>query len=278
MTAAIEAEGAPSAVPAGAAGAGGIMVIKFGGTSVATASRIRVAARRVRSLRRRGWRPVVVVSAPGLTTDHLLRRLAAVTRGDPSASRALGREADRALATGEELSAALLAAALLAIGIPAVSLRAAEAGILAAGDHGAGTPVALRADRLRHILAGPSVPIVAGFQGVRPDGETVTLGRGGSDISAVFLAVELAAAECQIVTDVDGVYTADPRLDPAAERLPALSHQDLVGITARGAVVVHPAAATRASAAGIPLRIFHFRAPLRSPGGTVVTRVRGGAR
>lgn len=277
MTTGLAVPRSSRATPSPRPGAGGVVVIKFGGTSVASPARIRLAARRVRTLRREGSRPLVVVSAPGHTTDHLLARLSTVARGGSAATAALGREADRALATGEELSAALVATALLALEIPALSLRAAEAGLLATGEHGAGTPVALRADRLLQLLGAGVVPVVAGFQGVRPDGETVTLGRGGSDVSAVFLAAELGATECQIVTDVDGVYTDDPRRHSDAERLPTLSHAELVAITGRGAVVVHPAAATRAARAGLSLRVFHFQAPLRAPGGTVVTAAGKGA-
>jgi len=115
------------------------------------------------------------------------------------------------------------------------------------------------------------VPVVTGYQGVRDDGELVTLGRGGSDTSAVFLAAALGAAECRIVTDVDGVYDADPRHVPGARRFAALSHAELLGICDGGAQVVHPEAARRAAAAGLVLRVHHYRAPLGICGGTLVT-------
>lgn len=246
-----------------------LTLIKFGGTSLATACRIRRAARRVMRLHARGLGPVVVVSAPGRTTDRILARLAALDAG-PAGPPRVARERDRALATGEDLSAALLAAALGVLGLRARSLRGGEAGLRAAGTFEAGKPVTLRASRLRRLVAAGWVPVVSGFQAVRADGETVTLGRGGSDLSAVFLAIQLGARECQIVTDVDGVYTADPRLDPLARHLPCLAHEDLVRLTDGGAVVVHPGAARYAAEAHLPLRVYHHRAPLGNPGGTVI--------
>lgn len=253
-----------------------LVVMKFGGTSLATAARVRRAARRVRALQRESVRPVVVVSAAGQSTDRLLRSWSAVTdRGGPRLE-ALAREADRLLATGEDRSAALLAGALLAIGVPAVSLRGSEAGIRAAGRFGGGVPVTLHGDRLRFHLEAGVVPVVSGFQASRADGETITLGRGGSDLSAVFLAIHLGARECRIVTDVGGVYTADPRVEPAATLLPALSHDELVRLTSRGAVVVHSGAARRAARTGLPLRVFHFAAPIRNPGGSIVGAAEAG--
>jgi len=257
--------GRPTAAPPGS-----LVVIKFGGTSLGTAARIRTAARRVRTLVRTGVCPVVVVSAAGQATDRVLRRLEAV--GGPAA----GRETDRALATGEDLSAALLAAALQGLGLPAVSLRGGEAGIDAEGEFGAGRPVALRPGPLRSLAAAGTVAVVSGFQGGRADGETVTLGRGGSDLTAVFLAARLGAAECLIVTDVDGVYSADPRRDATATWLPSLSHAALVELTGSGAVVVHAGAARLAAEARVPLRVLHHAAPLGRPVGTVIHPDAGG--
>lgn len=263
---ALQLVGASPPLPIGA-----LVVIKFGGTSLATASRLRRAARRVARLCRAGCRPVVVVSAAGHSTDRLLRRTGAAF-GEPAAARLdTSRERDRALATGEDLSAALLAGALLAAGIPALSLRGAEAGILAAGEFGAGRPVTLHSTRLLALLARGVVPVVSGFQGVRADGETVTLGRGGSDVSAVFLAAALGAVECQIVTDVDGVHSADPNRDPDARQIRRLAHAELVRLTSGGALVVHPAAAALAERSSLLLRVFHHAAPFGTPGGTVVS-------
>lgn len=264
----------PDALPAATPGT---LVLKFGGTSLASAGRVRRAAERVRRLHQAGHPVVVVVSAAGHTTDLILYRTTAVF-GEPNGHDALGRERDRALATGEDLSAALLAGALLALGVEATSLRGGEAGIVATGEHGAGSPTVLNSSRLESLLAARRVPVVSGFQAQRPDGETVTLGRGGSDLSAVFLAVGLAAAECQIVTDVDGVHTADPRLDSSATRYETLSHGGLLALTTAGSEVVHPDAAQRAAAAGLSLRVYHHEAPFARPGGTVVTAEQGVAR
>lgn len=253
------------------------IVIKFGGTALGSASRIRAAARRVRTLMRQGHHPVVVVSATGQTTDQLLRRLRAAGTEAGSTS-AFRREADRALGTGEDLSAALLATALLALGLPAVSLRGGEAGILAAGEFGAAVPVRLAAGPIEARLARGEIPVISGFQAIRDDGELVTLGRGGSDLSAVFLAAELGAIECCIVTDVDGVYSADPRRVPDAVRLHTLGHEELVQLTRAGAEVVHPAAAEVAAQARLPLRVLRYSAPFACPGGSVVGFDHGGAR
>lgn len=247
----------------------GTIVIKFGGTALGSASRIRAAARRVRALRRQGHRTVVVVSATGQTTDQLLRRLRAAGTEAGSTS-AFRREADRALGTGEDLSAALLATALLALGLPAVSLRGGEAGILAAGEFGAAVPVRLATGPIEARLARGEIPVISGFQAIRDDGELVTLGRGGSDLSAVFLAAELGATECCIVTDVDGVYTADPRRDPDAVRLHAMAHEELLRLTKAGAEVVHPGAAEVAARACLPLRVLRYSASLSRPEGSVV--------
>lgn len=177
---------------------------------------------------------------------------------------------DRALATGEELSAGLLGAALRALGVAARSLRADEAGLEAVGPFGGGVLTGLDVERLGRLLDTGVTPVVAGFQAVRRDGETVTLGRGGSDVTAVFLAMMLGAAACHIVTDVDGVYDTDPRTNPDARRLPELSHAALVQLSGRGAEVVHPMAALYAERFGTPLHVYNFRAPPHSPAGTRV--------
>ncbi len=250
----------------------GVLAIKFGGTSVATAARVRRAARRVRALRARGWRPVVVVSASGATTDRILRGVGSITR-DASGPRreSLAREVDRALATGEDRSAALLAAALEALDVPAASVRAHEGVLRAEGVHGAATLCALEPGAIDAALAAGIVPVVAGFQGVRSDGALVTLGRGSSDTTAVFVAAAVGAAECHIVTDVDAVYDADPRLSPRARPLHRLSPDELVALCESGAEVVHPEAARRARDRGPLLRVYHHRAPLDGRG-TVIAR------
>jgi aspartate kinase len=243
-----------------------LLVVKFGGTSLATPDRVRRATARLAALRARGHALVVVVSAAAGTTDRILDWLQQLSGGGPT-----DREADRALATGEALSAAFLATALTSRGIPARSLSGGEAGLVAEGRFGAGELRHLDPSAIRLTLDSGFVPVVAGFQAALVDsGETVTLGRGASDLTAVFLAARLGAAECHIVTDVDGVYTDDPRRRPAAERYTSLSHDGLCEVVHRGARVVHTAAADLARDHGVPLRIYHFHAPTDRPGGTTV--------
>ena len=239
------------------------LVLKFGGTSLGTHARVLLAARRVAAARRRA-NVAVVVSARGATTDRVLRDLERVAAGAPH-----GREWDRALATGEDLSAALLAGALESLGIEARSLRGGEAGVLASGPYGAGCIQDVTPRALEALLERGVVPVVSGFQGARPDGETVTLGRGGSDTSAVALAAALHAA-CEIVTDVPGVFDRDPRREREARLLPELTYAELCDLAEAGAQVVHPAAARLAEAHRVPLRVYSFSAPLEEPEGTAV--------
>ena len=246
--------------------AGPDLVIKFGGTSLGSPARVRLAARRVAALVRRGRRPVVVVSAMGHATDRIVRLLSAASpcgRPEP-------READRALATGEDLAAALFASTLTAVGVPARSLRGGEAGVRAEGGYCGGRIASVDPRRLRDVSRAGVVPVVAGFQGERADGETLTLGRGGSDTSAVALAAALGPVPCHIVTDVDAVFDRDPRADSAARPLAVLSHAALLRLASAGARVVHPAAAELALAHGVPLHVYHFRAPLSGRTGTRV--------
>ena len=244
-----------------------LIVIKFGGTALGSPARIRRAAARVAAHRRAGESVVVVVSATGHTTDRILHWLRALGACGTETS---CRESERALATGEDLASAYLAFALDADGVPAVSLRGGEAGLLAAGPFGAARLFELAYARLRDLLAMGVVPVVAGFQGVRSDGETVTLGRGGSDTSAVFLAAALAAQTCHIVTDVRGVYDRDPRRHASARLIRRLSHRELVRLTESGAHVVHPDAASLAARHGTPLHIYGYRAPIPARTKTVV--------
>jgi aspartate kinase len=242
-----------------------ILVLKFGGTSLGSPARIRVAARRVVAHVRRGRRVAVVVSAMGHATDRIVRLLSAVSpcRG-PDA-----READRALATGEDLSAALLAAALAGLGVPARSLRGGEAGVWAQGGFCGGRIEDVDPRPLRSLLAAGVVPVVSGFQAVRDDGETVTLGRGGSDTSAVAIAAALGA-DCHIVTDVSAVYDRDPNTHADARPIGEIDPLALVVLAEGGATVVHPEAARLALAHRVRLRVYGFRAPLSGRGGTVV--------
>lgn len=234
------------------------LVIKFGGTSLATPKRLKRAARRIAAQRAAGFEVVVVVSARGRTTDRLLRSVArvggaAIQRAGPS------READRLLSTGEERSAALLAVALWSLGVQARSLRGGEAGVRSHGGFGRGRIVEVDPAPLRCWLERGSVPVVAGFQGERADGETVTLGRGGSDTTAVAIAAALAA-DCHIVTDVEAVFDRDPALDPLARPFRELDHDALVALAEGGARVIHLEAARRARHDRVPLWIYHHTA------------------
>ena len=238
-----------------------LLVLKFGGASLATPARVRRAARRVATLRARGHDLVVVASALGHATDRLLGLTVKAIGHQPSAISP--REHDRILATGEDLAAALLAAAITAHGKAARSLRGGEAGLLATGDFGAATLFDLALSPLLDLLRAEVVPVVSGFQAVRlHDGETVTLGRGTSDLTAVFLAAKLGAAECHLVKDVDGVFDVDPNRFTEARRLEQLSYEALERIAA-SSEIVHAGAAALAREAGVHLRIYGYRAPFR---------------
>jgi aspartate kinase len=243
-----------------------IVVLKFGGTSLATPKRLRLAARRVRAHLRRGESPVVVASALGHTTDRILRRLEHCGVSPAFAA----REVDRALATGETLSSAMLAGCLRSFGIGAIGLSGGEAGFEGAGEFGRGTIARLDLAPLRRLLAGGNVPVIAGFQARRPDGETVTLGRGSSDVTAVALAAALGPVTCHIVTDVGAVYDRDPNLDAAAQPYRELDHDELVRLAEAGAQVVHPAAARWALDHRVPLCIHSYRAGFGEEYGTRV--------
>ena len=237
-----------------------LLVLKFGGHALANPARVRIAARRIAAWRRCGVRIVAVASAPAGLTDRLLASAARVS------SPAAHRELDRLLATGEDRSTALLALALSAIGVPARSLRGAEAGLQASGAFGSGNVTEVDVSPLLGLLEQGIVPIVAGFQASRIDGETITFGRGGSDLTAVVLASALRADECHLIKDVDGVHTHDPRQAPQALRIPSLSHDDLLNFARSGARVVHAGAAQHARNTAIELRVYSFRAPLDGTG------------
>jgi aspartate kinase len=243
-----------------------IVVLKFGGTSLATPRRLRLAARRIRAHLRRGEAPVVVASALGHTTDRILQRLGRCGISPALAS----REMDRALATGETLSSAMLAGCLRTLGIGAISLSGGEAGFEGTGEFGRGAIARLDVSPILRLLAGGTVPVIAGFQARRRDGETVTLGRGASDTTAVALAAALGPVTCHIVTDVGAVYDRDPNLDAAAQPYRELTHDELLRLAEAGAQVVHPAAARWALDHQVPLCIYSYRAILGEEYGTRV--------
>lgn len=242
-----------------------LLVLKFGGTALGTPARLRRAARRIAAHRASGVDVLGVVSASGRTTDRILRTLTRIAGAFPPAP---DRETDRALSTGEELSAALIAAGLRALGHSARSFSGGEAGLHADGPFGGATLVHFDPGPLRQCLQDGIIPVVAGFQAIGPDGEIRTLGRGASDLTAVYLATRLAARECHIVTDVDGVYDADPRQSATARRHAVLSHAALLALAQEGAVIVHAGAAREALVSQVPLQVYSYDAPLRHRSGT----------
>ena len=213
-----------------------LVVQKFGGSSVADAERIRHVAARAAAERERGSDLVVVVSAMGDTTDDLLALAAGIT-DDPDP-----RELDLLLATGEHISGTLLAMALHARGVPAISLTGAQAGIRTDPAHGRARIANVEPSRVSQELERGRVVIVAGFQGATDESvfaaETTTLGRGGSDTTAVALAARLSAARCEIYTDVEGIYTADPRVVPDARLLATIGYEEMLELAGQGAQVM----------------------------------------
>ena len=213
-----------------------LVVQKYGGSSVGDADRIRHVAGRIAAERARGSDLVVVVSAMGDTTDDLLALAARIT-DDPDP-----RELDVLLATGEHISGTLVAMALHAQGVPAISLTGAQAGIRTDPTYGRARIANVEPARIRQELARGRTVIVAGFQGVTDEstlsGEVTTLGRGGSDTTAVALAARLEAERCEIYTDVEGIYTADPRVVPDARLLPSIGYEEMLEMAGQGAQVM----------------------------------------
>jgi aspartate kinase len=209
-----------------------LIVQKFGGTSVADADRIREVAKHVAWTRQNGDDVVVVVSAMGKTTDELVRMAGDVSSVTP------GRELDMLLTAGERITMSLLCMALAELGVHAASFTGSQAGIITDTTHTKAKIVEVRADRLTEALARGVVPVVAGFQGVSTTRDITTLGRGGSDTTAVALAAALAADRCEIYTDVSGVFTADPRVVPSARRLRQVSFEEMLEIASTGGRVL----------------------------------------
>lgn len=214
-----------------------LIVMKFGGSSVGDAERIKRAAKRIVDKKREGHRCVVVVSAMGDTTDELIGLSAQVADGTPSA-----REMDMLLATGEQVSIALLSIALRGLGEQAVSFTGWQAGIYTGTAHTKARITDVRPDRVLKALGDGCIAVVAGFQGVTEDGDLTTLGRGGSDTTAVAFAAAIGADLCEIYTDVDGVYTTDPRFVPAARKWNEISYDEMLEMAHLGAAVLHPRA------------------------------------
>ena len=226
-----------------------IIVQKFGGTSVADTDKIKNVAKTVIREKNNGNDVVVVVSAMGHTTDHLVK-MAKDINPSPSA-----REMDMLLSTGECVSIALLTMAIQAQGYKAVSFNASQIGIITENVHSKARIVDISTEKLKKNLNEGNIIVVAGFQGVTEDGEITTLGRGGSDTSAVALAAALNAQRCDIYTDVEGVYTTDPRVVPKASRLDSISYEEMLELAHAGANVLHPRSVETAKQYSVPLRV-----------------------
>lgn len=237
------------------------VVMKFGGTSVADADRIKRAAARIVAQRERGKKVVAVLSARGKTTDELIAMAEEVSlTPDP-------REMDMLLSTGERISCALCAMAINDLGHRAISLTGSQAGIVTDTSHTKARILDVRADRIREALNEDLIVLVAGFQGVSTSRDVTTLGRGGSDTTAVALAAAIDAEECEIYTDVAGVFTADPRIVPNARKLPYVSFEEMLEMAASGAKVLQLRSVEYARTHGVRI---HCRSSFEDAPGTVV--------
>lgn len=233
----------------------GLKVLKFGGTSVGDPESIRAVAQRVKSLKALGDDLIVVVSAMGHATDDLLRLADDTVRNPPR------REIDVLLSTGEQVSIALLAMALEDIGVPARSMTGAQAGIRTTPIHSRARIESIDSAAIRAHLSTGHVVVLAGFQGMSPDGSITTLGRGGSDTTAVAVAAALCADLCEIYTDVDGVYTADPRRVPEARKLKQITYEEMLELAVLGAGVMHGRAVQFGQRYHVPIHVRHSRRP-----------------
>ena len=227
----------------------GIIVQKFGGTSVADPQKIHNVAKAVIKEKENGNDVVVVVSAMGHTTDHLIKLAKEVTNTPDS------REMDMLLSTGEQVSIALLAMAIQSQGYKAVSMNGQQVGIVTECIHSKARIVDIKTEKLQKKINEGNIIVVAGFQGVTPDGEITTLGRGGSDTSAVAIAAALKADRCDIYTDVEGVYATDPRIVPNIQKTDVISYEEMLELARVGANVLHPRSVETAKQFNVPLRV-----------------------
>jgi aspartate kinase len=255
-------EPVPAVEPAEPPAAAGTLVMKFGGTSVADPEKIRRVASRLVDAKRAGNRVVAVVSAMGQHTDELVS-LAHEVSPQPKP-----REMDMLISVGERISCALVAMAIADLGLDAISLTGSQAGIVTDTVHGKAKIVEVRAHRIHEALDSDRIVLVAGFQGVSTDFDITTLGRGGSDTTAVALAAALGADACEIYTDVDGVFTADPRLVPGARKLHAVSYEEMLEMAASGAKVLALRSVEFARNHGVKL---HVRSTFTGDEGTWIT-------
>ncbi|AGA30053.1 aspartate kinase [Singulisphaera acidiphila] len=226
-----------------------LLVQKFGGTSVADADKILAAARRAIQAHQRGQQVLVVVSARGHTTDELIALAKEINEHPPA------REMDMLLSTGEQISVALMAMAIQALGVPAISFTGAQIGLVTDSFHSKARIRNISTERMIQALDEGKIVIVAGFQGVDQDYNITTLGRGGSDTTAVALAAVLGADACEIYTDVDGVYTTDPRVVPEARKIDRISYDEMLELASLGAGVMHSRSIEFAKKYGVPVHV-----------------------
>jgi aspartate kinase len=239
------------------------IVQKYGGTSVGSVELILRVAEKIAAIRASGDRVAVVVSAMGDSTDRLVDLAASIAR-EPNP-----REMDVLLSTGEQVSIALLAMALCERGVPARSFTGSQIRVRTTNIHRRARITEVETRRLRETIESGIVPIVAGFQGIDDDGDITTIGRGGSDTSAVALAVALQADECQILTDVDGVYTTDPRMVPQARLLSRISFEEMLELAGQGSRVLHLRSVEFAAKYNVPLRVL---SAFRPGSGTLICK------
>jgi aspartate kinase len=257
----LEYEAVPAVEGDQARGRLGTVVMKFGGTSVAGPERLKRVAARLVAAREGGNRVVAVLSAMGETTDEL------IALAHQMSARPVARELDMLISVGERISCALAAMAIHDLGHEAISLTGSQAGIVTDTVHGKAKIVEVRARRIHEALDGDKIVLVAGFQGVSTSYDVTTLGRGGSDTTAVALAAALGAEACEIYTDVEGVYTADPRIVPSARKLHAVSYDEMLELAASGAKVLQLRSVEFARNHGVTL---HVRSTFSDADGTWV--------
>lgn len=240
-----------------------LIVQKFGGSSVANVGRIQNAAKRVAGYKKKGNDLVVVVSALGDTTDELIALAEQIT-GEPSE-----REMDMLLSTGEQISVALLAMALHQLKCEAISFTGSQVGIITDKSHTRARIIKINCDKIKEELKKGKVVIVAGFQGVTPEQDITTLGRGGSDLTAVALAKELGADQCEIYTDVEGIYTTDPRVEPKAKKLSEITYDEMLEMASLGAQVMQARSIEVAKKFNVPI---HVRSSFSPDSGTMIIK------
>ena len=238
-----------------------LLVKKFGGSSVATPEKMRHIASRVLKERNPDDQIVIVVSAMGDTTDNLLNLASKVT------DKHYARELDMLMSTGEQVSIAMMAMTFCSMGVPAQSFTGPQAGIIAEGVFGKGNIIDIKPARVFKALAAGKIAIVAGFQAITPEGEIITLGRGGSDTTAVALAGAVKADMCEIYTDVEGVYSADPRVVPNAVKMKEISNEEMLELARLGAGVMQPQSISMGSRFHVPI---HVRSTFSDNEGTII--------